>query len=177
MLAPDDPKWLHRDDDLKPPTQAWIHRAHYVGPSGGRPADALHGTTGVERYATQARLFGRRLLLPDENVTWALTAIPAAVRLVREREDRRVLTTSPPGSVHLVGAAVQRLTGGALGRRSPRLAARAPAPARRARSRVKAKERSRGRRGARRAPRRRDRRCVGGDRRGDARRSIRRGAS
>ena len=49
MLAPDDPKWLHRDDDLKPPIQAWIHRAHYVGPSGGRPADELHGTTGLER--------------------------------------------------------------------------------------------------------------------------------
>ena len=111
VLAPDDPKWLHRDDDLKPPTQAWIHRAHYVGPSGGRPADALHGTTGVERYATHARLFGRRLLLPDENVSWALTAIPAAVRLVREEKIDVVLTTSPPGSIHLVGAAVQRMTG------------------------------------------------------------------
>ncbi len=111
VLAPDDPKWLHRDDDLKPPIQAWIHRAHYVGPSGGRPADALHGTTGVERYATHARLFGRRLLLPDENVSWALTAIPAAVRLVREEKIDAVLTTSPPGSIHLVGAAVQRMTG------------------------------------------------------------------
>jgi glycosyltransferase involved in cell wall biosynthesis len=111
VLAPDDPKWIHRDDDLQPPTQAWIHRARYVGPGGGRPADVLHGTTGVERYAAQARLFGRRLLVPDENATWALTAIPAATRIVREEEIDVVLTTSPPGSVHLVGAAVKRLTG------------------------------------------------------------------
>ena len=111
VLAPDDPKWIHRDDDLQPPTQAWIHRARYVGPGGGRPADVLHGTTGVERYAAHARLFGRRLLVPDENATWALTAIPAAARIVREEEIDVVLTTSPPGSVHLVGAAVKRLTG------------------------------------------------------------------
>ncbi len=139
------------------------------GPSGGRPADELHGTTGVERYATHARLFGRRLLLPDENVSWALTAIPAAVRLVREEKIDAVLTTSPPGSVHLVGAAVQRLTGArwVADLRDSLLAH----PHRRADSlALKAKERSRQvGRGARRAPRRRDRRCVGGDRRGDAR--------
>jgi len=27
VLAPDDPKWLHRDPELRVPTQAWIHRA------------------------------------------------------------------------------------------------------------------------------------------------------
>ena len=43
VLAPDDPKWVHRDDELAPPTQAWVHRAHYVGPVGKRPADELHG--------------------------------------------------------------------------------------------------------------------------------------
>ena len=42
-----------------------------------------------------------------------------------------MLTTSPPGSVHLVGAAVKRATRRALGRRPARLARRAPAPARR----------------------------------------------
>ena len=45
VLAPDDPKWVHRDDELQPPTQAWIHRARYVGPEGRRPAEELHGTT------------------------------------------------------------------------------------------------------------------------------------
>src|SRR5438046_7359109 len=47
VLAPDDPKWLHEDADLPLPTQAWVHRARYVGPRGRRLADELHGRTGV----------------------------------------------------------------------------------------------------------------------------------
>jgi glycosyltransferase involved in cell wall biosynthesis len=111
VLAPDDPKWVHRDDELQPPTQAWVHRARYIGPEGRRPAEELHGTTGLDRLMLRAGLFGRRLLVPDENVGWALTAIPAATRIVRSEGIDAVLTTSPPGSVHFVGAAVQRLTG------------------------------------------------------------------
>jgi glycosyltransferase involved in cell wall biosynthesis len=111
VLAPDDPKWVHRDDELEPPTQAWVHRARYLGPKGRRPADELHGTTGLERAVTQARLFGRRLLVPDENVTWNLTAIPTAVRVARGEGIDAVITTSPPSSVHLIGAAVKRATG------------------------------------------------------------------
>jgi glycosyltransferase involved in cell wall biosynthesis len=111
VLAPHDPKWVHRDDELEPPTQAWVHRARYVGPRGRRPADELHGTRGLERVGVQARLFGRRLLVPDENVPWNLTAIPAAIRIVRREAIDVVLTTSPPSSVHLVGAAVKRATG------------------------------------------------------------------
>jgi glycosyltransferase involved in cell wall biosynthesis len=111
VLAPDDPKWVHRDDELQSPTQAWIHRARYVGPEGRRPAEELHGRSGLDRLLLQAGLFGRRLLVPDENVGWTMTAIPAAVRLVRREGIDVVLTTSPPGSVHFVGAAVQRLTG------------------------------------------------------------------
>src|SRR5207248_3966628 len=76
-----------------------------------RPAEELHGTRGLERASHQARLFGRRLLVPDENVSWNLTAIPAAVRIVRQEGIDVVLTTSPPSSVHLVGAAVKRATG------------------------------------------------------------------
>jgi glycosyltransferase involved in cell wall biosynthesis len=52
----------------------------------------------------------RRLLVPDESVGWNVTAIPAAVRLVRQHGIDWVITTSPPGSVHLIGAAVQRTT-------------------------------------------------------------------
>ncbi len=59
----------------------------------------------------QASLAGRRLLVPDESVTWNLTAIPAAIRIARRHGIDTVLTTSPPGSVHLVGAAVKRATG------------------------------------------------------------------
>jgi len=111
VLAPDDPKWVHRDDELVPPTQAWIHRARYVGPGGGRPADALRGAQGLERVSRQLGLVGRRLLVPDENVSWNVTAIPAAARIVRQERIDVVLTTSPPRSVHLVGAAVKRMTG------------------------------------------------------------------
>jgi glycosyltransferase involved in cell wall biosynthesis len=111
VLAPDDPKWIHADPELRVPTQAWVHRARYVGPKGRKPAEELHGKTGVARLATQARLASRRLLVPDENVSWNLTAIPAAIRIARAEGVDAVITTSPPASVHLVGAAVQRATG------------------------------------------------------------------
>jgi glycosyltransferase involved in cell wall biosynthesis len=111
VLAPEDPKWIHRDDDLPPPTLAWVHRVRYVGPKGRRPAEELHGTTGLERLARQAQLTGRRLLVPDENVSWNLTAIPAAIRIVKNEQIDVVITTSPPNSVHLIGAAVQKATG------------------------------------------------------------------
>ena len=111
VLAPDDPKWIHSDAELQPPTQAWIHRARYFGPKGRKPAEELHGRQGLERIGVQARLAGRRLLVPDENVSWNLTAIPAAIRIVRREGIDVVLTTSPPSSVHLVGAAVKRATG------------------------------------------------------------------
>jgi glycosyltransferase involved in cell wall biosynthesis len=111
VLAPDDPKWLHSDPGLAPPTQAWIHRARYLGPRARRLADELHGRRGLDRLTRQARSFSSRLLVPDENVAWNLTAIPAAVRIVRAQGIDVVLTTSPPNSVHLIGAAVKRVTG------------------------------------------------------------------
>jgi hypothetical protein len=111
VLAPDDPKWIHRDDDLPMPTLAWIHRARFLGPRGRRPAEELHGTAGLERYSRRLQLFGRRLLVPDEAVPWNITAVPAAIRLARQEGIDVVITTSPPGSVHFVGAAVKRATG------------------------------------------------------------------
>ena len=111
VLAPDDPKWIHRDDHLPMPTLAWVHRARFVGPRGRRPAEELHGTAGLERYSRQLQLFGRRLLVPDEGVPWNITAVPAAIRLARQEGIDVVITTSPPGSVHFVGAAVKRATG------------------------------------------------------------------
>ena len=111
VLAPDDPKWIHEDTELAPPSQAWVHRARYIGPRGRRPAEELHGLTGVELARKQAGLAFRRVLVPDENVTWNVTAIPAAVRIVRREGIDVVLTTSPPNSVHLIGAAVKKATG------------------------------------------------------------------
>ncbi len=111
VLAPDDPKWVHEDADLPLPTQAWIHRARYVGPRGRRIADELHGRSGLDLARLHASTIGRRLLLPDENVTWNATAIPKAIAIARNEAIDVVLTTSPPGSVHLIGAAVQKATG------------------------------------------------------------------
>src|SRR5581483_2923536 len=64
-----------------------------------------------ERISRQAQLFGRRFLMPDENVSWNLTAIPAAIRIVRNEQIDVVVTTSPPSSVHLIGAAAKKATG------------------------------------------------------------------
>ena len=58
----------------------------------------------------ELRLLPRRALVPDAEVVWALAAIPAVVRLLRRHAIDVVLTTSPPVSLHLVGAAAQRLT-------------------------------------------------------------------
>jgi glycosyltransferase involved in cell wall biosynthesis len=110
VLAPDDSKWIHADAELPLPTQAWVHRARYVGPGGRRVADELHGRSGVDLALRRASTIGRRLLLPDENVTWNATAIPKAISIARSEGIDVVLTTSPPGSVHLIGAAVKKAT-------------------------------------------------------------------
>jgi glycosyltransferase involved in cell wall biosynthesis len=58
--------------------------------------------------------FTRRLLLwldtPDEDVGWLPWAIPAALRLVRERPVRAIYATGPPFSVVLAGVLVKRLS-------------------------------------------------------------------
>jgi glycosyltransferase involved in cell wall biosynthesis len=111
VLAPDDPKWLHRDEELRPPTQAFVHRARYLGPRARLPSEELYGLEGPERVLAQARLAYRRVLLPDASVTWLPTAVPAAVRLVKRERIDAVITTSPPYSMNLIGAAVKRLAG------------------------------------------------------------------
>ena len=111
VLAPDDSKWLYRDDELSIPSDVHVHRAKYVGPRGRLPAEELHGLEGVDRMLRQAGLFSRRLLVPDEFVSWGLTAIPAARRIVLDHGIDVVVTTSPPASLNLIGAAVQQATG------------------------------------------------------------------
>src|SRR5213083_1819067 len=64
VLAPDDSKWVHTDDELVPPTQAFVHRARYLGPKARLPSEELRGLSGFDLALAQARLAGRRLLLP-----------------------------------------------------------------------------------------------------------------
>ena len=111
VLAPDDPKYLHRDESLAPPPGAVVHRARNLGPAARRPAVELRGARGLRRASLLAQFAFRAALVPDASVLWNLTAIPAALRTVRRERIDVVLTTSPPGSMHLVGAAVNRATG------------------------------------------------------------------
>jgi glycosyltransferase involved in cell wall biosynthesis len=110
VLAPDDPKWLHRDDSLQPPAAAIVHRARNLGPRARRPAEELAAAHGLARLGLRAQLLFRALLVPDAGVVWAAAAASAAVRIVRREKIDVVVTTSPPGSVHLVGAVARRLT-------------------------------------------------------------------
>jgi glycosyltransferase involved in cell wall biosynthesis len=111
VLAPDDPRWIHRDPELPLPARVQVHRARYLGPRGRLPAEELHGLSGLPRLWRKALLTPRRLCLPDENASWVATALPRAGHIVREHGIEVVLTTSPPSSVHLIGAALQRRAG------------------------------------------------------------------
>jgi glycosyltransferase involved in cell wall biosynthesis len=113
VLAPEVPGAALNDAELELPTQAWIHRVRYVGPRAARPSEELERKQGVARIGTQAALLGRRLLVPDENVAWSTLALPVAIRIVRSEGIDVVLTTSPPPSLHLLGAAVKRTTAAA----------------------------------------------------------------
>jgi glycosyltransferase involved in cell wall biosynthesis len=111
VLAPDDPRWLHEDREIEIPRSITVHRAHYIGPRGRRPSEELHGKRGLDRFRRQLALTPRRLLLPDENVSWVATALPQAIKIIRREQIDIVLTTSPPGSVHLIGYLAKRLAG------------------------------------------------------------------
>ena len=168
VLAPDDSKWIHEDADLRVPTQAWVHRARYLGPKGRRPAEELHGKEGFERALVQARLASRRLLVPDENVSWNLTAIPAAIRIARKEKRRRRADDVAAELGPLRRRRGQEGDRREVGRRPARLARRAPAPALREHGRAREGEGRPRRRAARRPLRRRDHLRLRRDRRGGA---------
>jgi glycosyltransferase involved in cell wall biosynthesis len=71
-----------------------------------RQFSALIGSS-RETYAPPSRLAS--IVVPDLSVgTWIPFALPAALKLARERRFDCVLTTSPPPSTHLIGAALRR---------------------------------------------------------------------
>ena len=64
VLAPDNPRWIHEDADLRVPTQAWVHRARYIGPRAGSPprsctarrdSSARSSTPGLRRAGCSCR--------------------------------------------------------------------------------------------------------------------------
>jgi glycosyltransferase involved in cell wall biosynthesis len=110
VLAPDDPKWIYRDESLRAPDKVTVHRTKNFGPAARLPSEDLYGAGSFERLGMRARITFRRLLVPDGSVLWNLTAIPAAIRIARREGIDVVLTTSPPISVNLIGLAVKRAT-------------------------------------------------------------------
>ncbi len=114
VLAPDDPKWSAVDPGLAAdiPATTTVHRARYRGPSHAQtPAARLAAAHGLKGLGVRAALLGRRVLLPDPEVAWFADAVRAGTRIVREREIDVVLSTSPPNSVHVIGAAIARRAG------------------------------------------------------------------
>jgi glycosyltransferase involved in cell wall biosynthesis len=111
VLAPTDPRWVHRDEECALPGRVRVHRCAYLGPRGRWPAEELHRLRGPRRALRRLSLLPRRLLIPDENAPWLLTAIPAALAIARRERIEAVVTTSPPTSVHLVGLVVARTLG------------------------------------------------------------------
>ena len=110
VLAPDDPKWVHRDPSLESPPGVTVHRTRNPGPPAARWLD-LPGTKGAARLRLLARLNARRLSVPDAGVYWSLGSVRAALRVVAQERIDVVLTTSPPISVNLLGAVVKARAG------------------------------------------------------------------
>lgn len=53
----------------------------------------------------------KAFFIPDEKVGWLPFALPAALRLIRERSPRVIFSSSPPYTAHLVAMACKRVTG------------------------------------------------------------------
>jgi glycosyltransferase involved in cell wall biosynthesis len=111
VLTPEDPKWIHSDQADTGIDEGRVHRARYIGPRGRRPAEELYGLQGLERLTRQAALTPRRLLVPDENVPWLLTAAAPLLRVLDEEGIDTVVTSSPPNSIHFLGAVAKLLRG------------------------------------------------------------------
>lgn len=110
VLTPDDAKWVQRDETARPPPAAHVHRVRNCGPRTRLRGREVEAARGAGRLFAECRMLPRRALVPDAEIVWALAAIPAAVQLVRRHAIDVVMTTSPPASLHLVGAAARRLT-------------------------------------------------------------------
>jgi glycosyltransferase involved in cell wall biosynthesis len=112
VLAPSDPKWFALDEPLMAaiPAATTVHRTRFLGPRSSFRGEALRDAHGLRRMAVHARYVYERALVPDKALPWAATAVPAAVGIVRRRRIDAIMTTSPPASVHLIGAAVAAAT-------------------------------------------------------------------
>ena len=71
VLAPDDPKWIHRDEELRAADAGVRPPRALPRPEGAPPGRGAARHDGRRpRAGAGAAAAGRRLLVPDENVTW-----------------------------------------------------------------------------------------------------------
>jgi glycosyltransferase involved in cell wall biosynthesis len=112
VLAPSDPKWFARDEPLleQIPETTHVHRSRFVGPASTFRADAVGDRTGIRRIGAEIRYTSSLMLVPDKTLPWALTAVPAGIRIVRDQKIDVVMSTSPPASVHLIAEAISVCT-------------------------------------------------------------------
>ena len=114
-LVPTDAKWLAEDPAslARIPEGLTVHRVPYRGPSlRVLPADRLRrARPGLPRLALRARLAPQRLLVPDVNVPWLGSVVPAALKLLRSGRFDALVTTAPPHSVTVAGAIIARRSG------------------------------------------------------------------
>jgi glycosyltransferase involved in cell wall biosynthesis len=104
VLTPRDPKWIQQNGPTPPSAGVRVHRVRNLGPRTRLRGRELAGVRGGRRLLGEIGLLPRRVLVPDAQIVWALAAVPAALRIIRRHEIDVVLTTSPPVSLHLVGA-------------------------------------------------------------------------
>src|SRR5207244_8781589 len=101
-LAPSNAKWRHQEEPPPALATRYLNRAPFLGPRGRLPAEELYGRRGGDRLLRKLWLTPRRFLLPDEDVTWLLTALPGATGIVHRERIDAVLTTSQAPSLHLI---------------------------------------------------------------------------
>ena len=112
VLTPYDPKWFARDEHLLEaiPATTTVHRCRFLGPRSTSHADALEGRSRLGRLGTEARYAYQRALIPDKATPWLATAVPAGIGVVRRHDIDVIMSTSPPGSTHLVAEAIATAT-------------------------------------------------------------------
>ena len=112
VLAPSDPKWFARDEPLleQIPETTRVHRSRFVGPAASSAPTRSAGAPAWRRVGAEIRYTSSLMLVPDKALPWALTAVPAGIKIVRDHKIDVVMSTSPPASVHLVAEAISACT-------------------------------------------------------------------
>jgi glycosyltransferase involved in cell wall biosynthesis len=111
VMAPTDARWVAADAATLAdvPDGLRVHRVAFRGPDKRvLPADRIRQARGARRVAVRVALAPQRLLVPDTEVVWLCDALPVLRRQVATGRFAAVLTTAPPHSVSLLGAAVRR---------------------------------------------------------------------